>query len=208
MPAGVAVGQSGVVSAPDVAADVIVRDLTAADAAAVAKWRYDGPWSVYDGNAADVVSAENGYHGIVERVIGRFLGYVCLGVEARVAGLGEEAGVLDVGIGLDPGIVGQGRGRSIAVALLQWIEERSEASELRAVIQAWNERTLRLGEGLGFRITGHHQVTQAGSLVDYVIVRRWLMASTAGQRIGPVVAGSSPRMVHSASPDRRPGPPF
>jgi [ribosomal protein S18]-alanine N-acetyltransferase len=151
---------------------VTVRDLTPADEASVISWRYDGPWSIYDWHAADVLSAENDYHAIVERATDRFLGYVCLGAEARVPGLAEEAGVLDVGIGLDPAIVGQGRGHSIALALLGWIEEYSEASELRAVIQAWNQRSVRLCQGLGFRIAGYHQIHQAGSLVDYVIVRR------------------------------------
>jgi ribosomal-protein-alanine N-acetyltransferase len=156
-------------------ADVTVRALTPADAAAVVRWRYDGPWSVYDGAAADVLTAANDYHAIVERTTGRFLGYVCLGAEARVPGLAEEAGVLDVGIGLDPAIVGEERGHSIALELLQWIERRSEASELRAVIQAWNQRSVRLCEVLGFRIVDHHQVHQKeGSLVDYVVVRRSL----------------------------------
>jgi RimJ/RimL family protein N-acetyltransferase len=80
--------------------------------------------------------------------------------------------VLDVGIGLDPAIVGQGKGCSIVRPVLEWAETTNEASELRAVVQAWNERSLRLFYGLAFRAAGHHEVRQAGSVVDYAVLRR------------------------------------
>jgi len=88
---------------------VVVREVTPIEAAATTKWRYQGPWSVYDGKVSDIVTAANGYYAIAERVSDKFLGFVCLGAEARVPGLTEEADVLDVGIGLDPAIVGQGK---------------------------------------------------------------------------------------------------
>jgi ribosomal-protein-alanine N-acetyltransferase len=153
-------------------ADVVVREVTPTEAAATTKWRYQGPWSVYDGKASDIVTAANGYHAIAERATDKFLGFVCLGAEARVPALAEDADVLDVGIGLDPAIVGQGKGRSIVLPVLEWAETTNEVSELRAVVQAWNERSLRLCYGLGFRATGHHEVRQAGSVVDYVVLRR------------------------------------
>ena len=56
---------------------------------------------------------------------------MCLGAEARVPGLTEEVDVLDVGIGLDPEIVGQGKGRSIVAPVLEWAEATHEAAELR-----------------------------------------------------------------------------
>jgi ribosomal-protein-alanine N-acetyltransferase len=94
-------------------ADVVIREVTPMEAAATTKWRYQGPWSVYDGKVSHIVTAADGYHAIAERATDKFLGFVCLGAEARVPGLAEDADVLDVGIGLDPAIVGQGKGRSI-----------------------------------------------------------------------------------------------
>ncbi len=153
-------------------ADVVIREVTPMEAAATTKWRYQGPWSVYDGKVSDIVTTANGYYAIADRTTDKFLGFVCLGAEARVPGLAEDAGVLDVGIGLEPAIVGQGKGRSIVRPVLEWAETTKEASELRAVVQAWNERSLRVCYGLGFRATGHHGVRQAGSVVDYVVLRR------------------------------------
>jgi [ribosomal protein S18]-alanine N-acetyltransferase len=153
-------------------ADVVVREVTLAEAAVTTKWRYSGMWSVYDGRVSDIITAANGYHAIAERATDKFLGFVCLGHEARVPGLADEADALDVGIGLDPAIIGQGKGRSIVRPVLEWAETTREASELRAVVQAWNERSLRLCYGLGFRATGHHEVRQASSVVDYVVLIR------------------------------------
>jgi len=128
--------------------------------------------AVYDGRLSDVISTANGYHAIAEAATHRLLGFVCLGAEARIPGLAEEVHVLDVGIGLDPAIVGQGKGRSIVRPVLEWAETTHEAAELRAVVQAWNERSLRLCYGLGFRATGHHEVRQANSVLEYVVLRR------------------------------------
>ena len=154
------------------AAAVVVRELTAHDAALVAGWRYEGPWAVYDPAGDGAVSADHGYHAIAERGTGRFVGYVCLGAEARVAGLDPRPGVVDVGVGLDPAVVGRGRGRSIAGPVLEWVERTTGAVALRAVVQSWNRRSLRLCERLGFEATGHHLAPGPGSPVDYVVLER------------------------------------
>ena len=43
---------------------------------------------------------------------------------------------------------------------------------LRAVVQGWNERSLRLARGLGFRDAGTHQCVQDGKPVTYVLLVR------------------------------------
>jgi RimJ/RimL family protein N-acetyltransferase len=159
--------------APEPTADgMVVRALTPLDAHAVTQWRYEGPWSVYDGNEAERISAELGYHAIAERATGRFLGYFCLGADARVPGLDAEPDVVDLGVGLDPAIVGQGRGATIVRPVLDWIAARSDAARLRAVVQAWNERSLRFCRSLGFEAVGRHSALQEGSLVEYVVLER------------------------------------
>jgi ribosomal-protein-alanine N-acetyltransferase len=152
--------------------EIEVTVLTPGHAAAAARWRYEGPWSRYDPREGERITAEGGYHAIVERRTGTFLGYVCLGAEARVPGLAEEPGVLDVGIGLDPAVVGRGRGRSIVGPVLAWIDARSGGAGLRAVVQSWNRRSLRLCEHLGFTVSGHHLAEQEGGHVDYAVLRR------------------------------------
>jgi [ribosomal protein S18]-alanine N-acetyltransferase len=148
-----------------------VRDMRPEDTAAVAGWRYDGPWSVYD-QRDQVATAANGYHAIVPSGTGELLGYFCVRAEARVPGLAEEPGAVDVGFGLGPAIVGRGRGASIIGPALVWLEDNLGPQELRVVVQSWNQRSLRLCRGLGFEEVGCHQVLGAPGPVDYVVLRR------------------------------------
>lgn len=147
------------------------RRLTPDDAAAASAWRYEGPWSVYDGSEVDPISSEKGYRAIVDEH-GAFLGFVCTGADARVRGLTEAPDTLDVGVGLAPSIVGRGLGASILGPVLDSIAARSEASSLRAVVQSWNERSLRLCARLGFREAGRHLVHEPDGDVEYVVVVR------------------------------------
>lgn len=148
---------------------VRLRPLTDRDAAAVSAWRYEAPWSVYDGSDVDPVSAEKGYRAISDRE-GRFLGFVCTGADARVAGLAAEPGVLDVGVGLDPSLVGRGLGASIIDPVLDAIAEETGTGALRAVVQSWNERSLRLCARLGFREARRHVAKEATGDVEYVVM--------------------------------------
>ncbi len=151
------------------AVDVRLRPLTEEDAAAVTAWRYEDPWSVYDGTEEELISAEKGYRAIADRD-GGFLGFVCTGPDARVAGLAAEPGVLDVGVGLDPSIVGRGRGAAVVGPVLDAIAEGADAASMRAVVQSWNERSLRLCARLGFREAGRHVANAATGDVEYVVM--------------------------------------
>jgi RimJ/RimL family protein N-acetyltransferase len=84
-----------------------------------------------------------------------------------VPGLAEADGVLDVGVGMRPDLVGQGRGREFATTVLDFARGRG-ATRLRAVVQDWNTRSLRLVERLGFVRVGTHDVGD----VTFVVVER------------------------------------
>lgn len=147
-----------------------VRDLTQADLSDIATWSYDGPWAVYDADGP--LDPALGYWAVVDdRAAGggeRLVGYACLGEDARVPGLGETPGVLDVGVGMRPELVGQGLGPDFARTVLAFAAAEGGAARLRAVVQDWNERSLRLLDRLGFARTGTHPV----GAVTYVVVER------------------------------------
>jgi [ribosomal protein S18]-alanine N-acetyltransferase len=149
-----------------------VRPLQRRDAETVASWRYDGPWSVYDPHPGDdPLSAAVGYDAVVDDA-GALVGFVCTGQEARVPGLAGKDGVIDIGVGMRPDLVGQGLGRTFGAVVLDHVRARCGDLPLRAVIQSWNERSLRLAKGLGFRQTGTHRCVQAGHEVSYVVLIR------------------------------------
>lgn len=149
-----------------------VRPLRRSDAEAVASWAYQGPWSVYDPRPDDaLISAEAGYDAVVDDG-GSLVGYVCTGQEARVPGLAEADGVLDIGVGMRPDLVGHGLGRAFGTVVLGHLRERYGERPLRAVIQSWNERSLRLARNLGFSDAGTYRCVQDGHEVSYTLLVR------------------------------------
>ncbi len=122
--------------------------LTAADAQKIAEWRYPGPYSTYDVDG--LYTAERGVWAVVD---GReLIGYCCFGPEARVRGVDEEQGTLDIGYGLRPDLVGRGLGRSFVSVILELAEREFSARRLRLLILSWNERSRKVAENLGFTL--------------------------------------------------------
>lgn len=142
-----------------------LEPLTAEQGEAMAQWRYPGPWAVYD--VTGPIDPAGGFWAVLDEE-GQVAGYACFGLEARVPGLDERPGVLDVGVGMRPELTGQGRGAAFAAAVLEHGRSVSGAGRLRAVVQEWNERSRRLLGRLGFEETGTHDVGD----VRYVVTER------------------------------------
>ena len=142
-----------------------LRPLTAEQGEVMAQWRYPGPWAIYD--VTGPLDPAEGFWSVLDEN-GDVAGYACFGLEARVPGLAERVGVLDVGVGMRPELTGQGRGRDFAEAVLAHGAAISGIGRLRAVVQEWNARSRRLLTGLGFVETGQHVVGD----VPYVIYER------------------------------------
>jgi ribosomal-protein-alanine N-acetyltransferase len=131
-----------------------LRPLTHADAVQIATWRYPPPFDLYDssddpagydppdsdGYGFWVVDAEDG-SGVVA--------FVCLGPEGRVAGQVDEPGTLDVGMGIRPDTVSQGRATALVPAVLDAVAAGLRPSRLRTAVAAFNERSLRLCRSAG-----------------------------------------------------------
>jgi hypothetical protein len=145
--------------------------MTAADAAEVATWRYDGDWSVYNlPTSQPLIDNLASYNSIANGDI--LIGFYCTGVEARVAGVNEESTVLDVGIGMNPQLVGRGNGVRFGETVLEHLAVHHPGVMLRAVVQSWNERSMRLTRRLGFQDSGELTVNQGGRPVTYRVVRK------------------------------------
>lgn len=151
--------------------NLAVRPLTTADARRIAQWRYDGPWKVYDPRPEDgLMSDSPAYVAVAGGDGGPLVGFCCFGVEATVPGLPVDHDVLDVGVGMDPSLVGQGHGVRFATAVLDYCRNTMGAGRLRCVVQAWNERSIRLTRSLGFAEAGDHVCEQNGQQVVYKVL--------------------------------------
>lgn len=148
-----------------------VRRMRDDDASAVATWRYTGDWSVYNlASEHELVDELACYHSVF--LDGELIGFFCIGDAARVLGLPEDAETIDVGVGMNPKLVGQGFGQSFGHAVLSYLEANYPNQRLRAVVQAWNARSLQLARRLGFEKAGELPVTQGGRSVAYRVVLR------------------------------------
>ncbi len=136
---------------------VRIRPISDAEARAIVAWRYDPPYDVYGMGEADLDTVrslllpENSYYAILQH--DDLIGFCCFGHEAQVPGgdYGEDA--LDVGIGLRPNLTGQGLGGQVIAALLDVARQTFGAQPFRATIAAWNRRSIRTFEKLGFKQT-------------------------------------------------------
>ena len=151
-----------------------VRPMTVHDAQRVAAWRYSGDWSVYDLRSAQpLIDDLAGYRAVVAGET--LIGFCCIGEAARVPDMTEEPATIDVGMGMDPALVGAGYGAAFGETVLSYLSQSYPGRALRAVVQSWNVRSLRLTRRLGFEDAGELIAVQGGRPVAYrIVVKRTL----------------------------------
>jgi hypothetical protein len=97
---------------------ITIKPMSERDAEEIATWRYPVPYSMYDltkDHIPVLVNAKNRYFSVRDGP-GQLMGYCCFGGEARVLGgkyTGNDAEVLDVGLGMKPEKVGKGQGKAM-----------------------------------------------------------------------------------------------
>ena len=100
-----------------------LKPITREDAYAISRWRYDGPYSIYNGdpNSVDSLLQPHFYYHSVYDERGDLTGYFCFGEDARVPagrrlGVYERESALDVGLGMRPDLAGRGLGAGFVLA--------------------------------------------------------------------------------------------
>lgn len=147
--------------------------MTAAWAAEVAEWRYEAPLDVYNPNADTVASLLDGNHlAILDG--GGLVGYVSLGIEARVpGGPPSRDDVTDVGVGIRPDHLSERLGTRAGELVLETLGIAGHTT-LRASVLASNDRSIRLAVRLGFHETGTFLASRDGE--QFVVLERELLA--------------------------------
>lgn len=131
---------------------MVARPLSDADREAIAAWHYPGTLAIYD-PGADAFALREPDHFALASADGALIGYGTLGEQARVPGGAYESipGVVDVGMGLRPALVGRGLGPPALLVVIDEALRRSAATRLRATVATANERATALVTHLGFR---------------------------------------------------------
>jgi len=134
-----------------------LKPITRDDALAISRWRYDGPYSIYDGDPTSVDSLLEPrffYHSVYDER-GDLAGYFCFGEDARVSagrrlGLYEIEPALDVGLGMRPDLTGRGLGEEFVHAGLRFACEAYSPQAFRLTVATFNRRAIRVYERAGF----------------------------------------------------------
>jgi RimJ/RimL family protein N-acetyltransferase len=139
-----------------------------ADADEIAGWRYDEDYSLYDvGDHRELLNPAYEYYAAISEA-GDLVGYCCFGEDARVPGLDEEAGVLDVGGGLRPDLTGIGLGGPFLREVCRFGAELHDPLRFRVVIAAFNRRAQLVAAALGFEKDEVHESSER----QYVVMTR------------------------------------
>jgi [ribosomal protein S18]-alanine N-acetyltransferase len=153
--------------------------ITRADAQAVSRWRYDGPYSAYNGNPASVASLLEPrylYHSVHDD-LGELVGYFCYGEDARVSagtrlGLYEREIALDVGLGMRPDLTGQGLGEEFVHAGLRFARATYDPRAFRLTVATFNRRAIRVYRRVGFEPVVTFGAIRLNGEKEWLLMRR------------------------------------
>lgn len=120
---------------------MVLRPLTAVDAAQIVTWRYPPPYDIYD--CAELVPGPEFFAFDDD---GELAGFASFGRDGQVPGGDYPPGPLDLGMGLHPARVGRGDGKRFLAAAIAFAN-----APLRATVAEFNTRALALCEHAGFR---------------------------------------------------------
>jgi RimJ/RimL family protein N-acetyltransferase len=146
-------------------------------ARAIAGWRYDPPYDVYNGDADDVEAEIQGFlnpqyhYHTVWAESGELVGYCCFGEDGQVPGGDYRGDALDVGAGLRPDHTGRGLGSRFLAAILAFSRQLYAPAAFRATVAAFNQRALRACAKVGFRPVQEFTSTHTGK--SFVILVRY-----------------------------------
>lgn len=133
------------------------KEMTKEAAVIISHWEYPSPYNFYnmDPDEEGVAELMNGDYFCVTDGTDHIAGFFCFGLSARVPG-GYAAGLyideqrLDIGLGMNPALTGQGLGSEFVQEGLQWLQRQHGQSTFRLVVASFNERAKRVYAENGF----------------------------------------------------------
>jgi RimJ/RimL family protein N-acetyltransferase len=156
-----------------------LKPITPRDARAISRWRYDGAYSIYNGDPTSVDSLLQPrlrYHSVYDER-GDLVGYFCFGEDAQVSagrrlGAYEHEVALDVGLGMRPDLTGQGLGEEFVHAGLRFARETYSPQAFRLTVATFNRRAIRVYERAGFETAETFGAPTPGGGREWLLMRR------------------------------------
>ena len=133
---------------------VDVRAATEEDIRVFSAWKYEAPYDVYDvTDSSDeavryFLGADVRCHVLEES--GAVVGFVTFGSDAHVPGGDYSREALDIGLGIDPELIGRGNGKRYIDAAVTFARSAFNDQRMRITIAANNVRAQRAWTSVGF----------------------------------------------------------
>jgi ribosomal-protein-alanine N-acetyltransferase len=156
-----------------------LKPITREDALAISRWRYDGPYSIYDGDPTSVdalLRPHFFYHSVYDER-GDLAGYFCFGEDARVRagrrlGVYDGESALDIGLGMRPDLTGQGLGEDFVRAGLRFAREAYSPPAFRLTVATFNRRAISVYERAGFEAVETFGGPTRGGAQEWLLMKR------------------------------------
>lgn len=151
-------------------ASIRIAPLTRAHAEDIATWCYAAQYDVYDMTDAqpdELLDPALGFHAVLAG--DELIGFRSFGPDGRVPGWDYDDVALDTGGGLRPSLTGQGLGRSVIAAGLDFGRARFAPAAFRVTVASFNTRARRTVESLGFEVVGSFAARRDGRPFDVLV---------------------------------------
>lgn len=159
--------------------------ITADEAGTVLRWRYHDLTYLlqpneenFDTDLAAMLRPDYHYYAVRDAQ-GELVGFCCYGEDAQVIGGDYTAPALDIGLGLRPELVGQGRARAFLQAVLDWGSEQFAPEMFRCTVAAANPRSQRMFARAGFMTVQRFPALDMIGF-DFIVMVRVADAVTSG----------------------------
>ena len=147
-----------------------VTALTREHAEDIVTWRYAAPYDVYDMDGAapdDLLDPSSGFHAVLAGDV--LVGFRSFGPDGRVPGWDYDDSALDTGGGLRSSLTGQGLGRAVIAAGLDFGRVTFAPVAFRVTVASFNTRARRTVESLGFRHVASFAAARDGRPFDVLV---------------------------------------
>ncbi|WP_404332646.1 GNAT family N-acetyltransferase [Mesobacillus maritimus] len=133
-----------------------IKEMNEEFAREILDWKYSPPYDLYNNEFSEEALEElleESYYAIVNSE-GNLVGYLCTGNTAQVP-IGSQFGayskdLLDIGIGMNPALSGQGNGSEFFSFILKHLLDSTSNLTFRLTVATFNKRAIRLYEKHGF----------------------------------------------------------
>ncbi|PSN13715.1 N-acetyltransferase [filamentous cyanobacterium CCT1] len=150
------------------------RRLEKEHALSILRWRYLPPYDTYNFDADTtqedlcyLIDPKNAFYAILN-VHEELEGYYSFGADGQVPGGDYCTKALDIGMGMQPDLVGQGQGKHYAQAVVKYGVNQYRTQKCQVTIAEFNKRAQRVWEQVGLKQIG--KFVKTGTEEEFVIM--------------------------------------